>query len=135
MDSGLRKRHKWMWLILAPVLFILVFLVLDTLRFPSSPKSFDMYSFQGTSIKEAENDKVKIVLSNSSNQYVLNVLVKQPLRATSSVVFEINGKGEKGRVLGQLEGEGNYAFAGKGNIKGIVVEDVIKKQQILKLEF
>ena len=135
MDYGLRKRHKWMWMIISPVLAILLFLSAKNLDFFPASETFPMEKVEGNVVKETENGEVKAILSNTSQQYLLNIWVKTPLKSTSSVVYEINSKGEKGAVLGQLEGEGGYVFSSKSMIKGFVVIDEIKNQQILKFEF
>ena len=135
MDYRLRKRHKWMWMIISPVLAILLFLSAKNLDFFPASETFPMGKVEGNLVNETENDEIKAILSNTSEQYLLNIWVKTPLKSTSSVVYEINSKGEKGAVLGQLEGEGSYVFPSKSMIKGFVVIDEIKNQQILKLEF
>ncbi|WP_422859167.1 hypothetical protein ACOKFD_17955 [Flagellimonas sp. S174] len=135
MDYRLRTRHKWMWMILTPTLAILLFLSGKNLDFFSSSENLYMAEVKGNVVEEIENAEIKVVLSNTSEQYLLNIWLKSPLRATSSVVYEINGKGEKGAVLGQLQGIGNYSFPSTGIIKGFIVMDEIKNQQILKLEF
>ena len=135
MDYRLRRRHKWMWLILTPILAILLFLSAKNLDFFPSMDTLQMDNVEGNVVKEIENAEIKAILSNTSEQYLLNIWVKNPLKSTSSVVYAINANGEKGEVLGQLEGKGNYVFSSKANIDGFLVMDEIKNQQILKLEF
>ncbi|WP_435624885.1 hypothetical protein [Flagellimonas sp.] len=135
MDYRLRKRHKWIWMVLTPVLAILLFLSARNLDFFPASETIPIGKAEGNIVKETENDEIKAILSNTSRQYLLNIWVKTPLKSTSSVVYEINVNGEKGRVLGQLEGEGSYVFPSRSMIKGFVVMDEIKNQQILKLEF
>ena len=135
MDYQLRKRHKWMWMVIAPILLVFLFLVASTLDFSNRVNQVVMEKVEGNAIKEAENTEVKVILTNASEQLLLNIWVKTPLKSTSSVVYEINGKGEKGQLLGQLHGTGTYAFPLKANIAGFIVVDEIKNQQILKLEF
>ena len=135
MDYRLRRRHKWMWLILTPILAILLFLSAKNLDFFPSIDTLQTDNVEGNVVKEIENAEIKAILSNTSEQYLLNIWVKNPLKSTSSVVYAINPNGEKGEVLGQLEGKGNYVFSSKANIDGFLVMDEIKNQQILKLEF
>lgn len=120
---------------LAPVLATLLFLSAKSLVFFPSSENIEMNGIKGNVVKEVENDEIKVVLSNTSEHYLLNIWVKTPLKSTSSVVYEINSKGEKMMVLGQLQGEGGYVFSSKSFIRGFVVMDEIKNQQTLKLEF
>ena len=135
MDYRLRRRHKWMWLILTPILAILLFLSAKNLDFFPSIDTLQTDNVEGNVVKEIENAEIKAILSNTSEQYLLNIWVKNPLKSTSSVVYAINPNGEKGEVLGQLEDKGNYVFSSQANIDGFLVMDEIKNQQILKLEF
>ncbi|MEM9361040.1 MAG: hypothetical protein AAGA43_00320 [Bacteroidota bacterium] len=135
MDYRLRKRHKRMWVVLISVLAILLFLSAKNLNFFPSTEMLQVDKIEGNVVKEIENAEMKVVLSNTSQQYLLNIWVKTPLKSTSSVVYEINGKGKKGAVLGQLTGKESYVFPSRAIINGFMVVDEIKNQQILRLEF
>ncbi|TAI46850.1 hypothetical protein [Flagellimonas allohymeniacidonis] len=135
MDAKLRKRHKIIWIVLAPVLMVLLIWVAKDLGFSQNSEIVKLETTSSTAMAKAENEKVSAVLLNNQERSILEIVVKSPLRSTSSVVFALTGTQERETLLGQLEGVGSYSFQVEEGVKGIIIKDPIKKQSILKLEF
>ena len=120
MTSRLRNLHRFAWILITITgIVFLVFTVKD-LNLKSSAKPM---------IKE--NEYVKVTMGINS----LQIEVKESLRSSSSVIYSINSKGEKVKVLGQLQSEGNYEFELIEPLSGIIIEDKIKETELLKLNF
>lgn len=129
MDANLRKRHKYNWLLLAIIMPILLVLIIKDLDFdPLENRDQETTS-------SASNDMVNIDLVQTANSYIVELNVKSPLKSAASIVYALDKKGAKGVKLGQINGVGSYAFPSEKEINGIVIQDVIKNQEILKLEF
>nr|WP_299343219.1 hypothetical protein [Allomuricauda sp.] len=135
MDAALRKRHKYMWLVIAPVMVVLIVLASKDLSFSSNTGMLEQKSGPGKILKTVENGKIQVFLMEDSEKYLLQVTLKSPIRATSSVLVGLTDDSKKELVLGQLEGVGTYSFQVSESIEGILLKDPIKNQQILKLEF
>ncbi len=129
MDAYLRKRHKYSWLLLAIILPILLILIIKDLDF-NQPENIS-YEPNGSS----SNDMVAASLIKSKGTYILELNIKSPLRSATSVVYALDMKGEKGTKLGQINGAGSYTFPSEKEIQGIIIQDILKNQEILKLEF
>lgn len=129
MDADLRKRHKYSWLLLAILLPILLVFIIKDLDF----NQFENISQETNA--SSSNDMVDANLSKSKGTYVLELNVKSPLKSASSIVYALNMKGQKDSKLGLINGVGSYTFPSKKEIKGIIIQDVLKNQEILKLEF
>lgn len=129
MDANLRKRHKYSWLLLAIMLPILLILIIKDLDF-NQPENIS-YEPNGSS----SNNMVDANLAKSDGAYILELNVKSPLKSASSVIYALDMKGEKGTKLGQINGVGSYTFPSEKEIQGIIIQDVLKNQEILKLKF
>lgn len=129
MDANLRKRHKYSWLLLAIILPILLILIIKDLNF-NQPENIS-YETNGSS----SNNMVDANLTKSDGAYILELNVKYPLKSASSVIYALDMKREKGTKLGQIKGVGSYTFPSEKEIQGIIIQDVLKNQEILKLEF
>ncbi|UII80661.1 hypothetical protein [Flagellimonas sp. CMM7] len=129
MDADLRKRHKYSWLSVAIVLPILLVFIIKDLDFNQHENVSQETNASSSS------DIVDTNLTRSKGAYILELNVKSPLKSASSVVYALNMKGEKDSKLGLINGVGSYSFPSKKEIKGIVIQDVLKNQEILKLEF
>ncbi len=135
MDKTLRKRHKFIWIVLTPLLLVLLIWATKDLNFSQSHKTVNLDSTPSSVVAKAENEEIRAILLKNSEGNLLEIEVKSPLPATSSVVFALKGTSERESLLGQLEGVGTYRFQVEGDVRGILVQDVIKKQSVLKLEF
>lgn len=118
MISGQRKAHKFIWVLLAVGLPILLFFIIRNLDFSST----QTYSQKNQIDAKMKEGKVEIELNT-------------PFASPSAVVYELNQGGKKGHVLGQLEGMGTYTFQASENSMGILVLDEIKNEELLKMEF
>ncbi|PWL37785.1 hypothetical protein DKG77_13505 [Flagellimonas aquimarina] len=129
MDANLRKRHKYNWLLLAIIMPILLVLIIKDLDFDPHENGAQ------ESTSSASNDMVNIDLIQTANAYIVELNVKSPLKSAASIVYALDKKGVKGTKLGQINGVGSYTFPSEKEINGILIQDVIKNQEILKLEF
>lgn len=131
MDSGLRKRHKYIWLFLAVVIPVLLILVIKDLDFRETTGMNQTSEALASPIYHAEHDLMDVVVIEKGGARVLELNVKKPLKNASSVIFSLTENQE----IGQIEGVGVYSFPLKNEVGGIIIKDVIKSQEILKLEF
>lgn len=131
MDAGLRKRHKYIWLFLAIVIPILLILVIKDLDFSQTTDANHTTEALSNPINQVKHNLMDAVVIEKDGAGVLELNVKQPLKSASSIIFSLNDNQE----IGQIEGVGTYSFALKTEIGGIIIKDVIKNQEILKLEF
>ena len=84
------------------------------------------------SYKEAENEVIKVWVG----QDYMTILPNAPLKSSSSIIYELNENGEKGKLIGQLQNWEGKAFEGiNRDLKGIIIFDEIKGVEITKLEF
>ncbi len=120
MIAGQRKAHKYIWIGIAVVLPLLMFLAIKDLDFTSARTS------------DASGElPVSFSLSGQS----LKIQVDTPLKSTASLVYEMYTDGSRGNILGQLEGRGSYEFLISPGTKGIYIMDAIKKEELFKIEF
>ena len=120
MIAEQRRTHKFVWLGLAVLLPVLMLLAAKDLDFTSQVKS-----------NALEVPPVSIMRSGQSLKLQLNT----SLKSSSSVVYEMRSDGSRGKVIGQLEGKGNYEFLVSEGTKGIYVMDIIKNVELLKMEW
>lgn len=137
MTSGLRKAHKYIWLLIIISIPILVV---------SSIKNLDVFSskFDSTSkieatisnvIKVAENDLIKVSLIKKNSINSIEIILKSTLKNPSSLVYELHKDNKKGAFIGQLTTVGIYNFNTKELLNGIVVYDSLKDVIITKILF
>ena len=120
MTSGLRKVHKFSWVLIAIGGIVFLFFTIQELNFQPQESS-----------KTNENEQIKI----SMRSHQVEVIVKSSLKTSSSVVYEVNSKGERGEALGQVGAVGIYTFNTNNPIQGIVIVDQIKDVELTKLNF
>jgi len=137
MTSGQRKAHKYIWLLIAigiPVL--IVFSIKDLDVFSSkNVSSSKIEATKSNVIKVAENDLIKASLIKIDSITSIEVILKSPLKNASSLVYELNKNNKKGKLIGQLSTVGIYNFEVKQHLKGIIIYDTLKEALISKLEF
>ena len=133
MTSGLRKAHKYIWLILAIVVPIIMVFAIKDLDFNSSErhKISQLEGSKEKSINSFENDIVKASVYESH----IEIILKLTLKNSSSIVYEMDTKGNKSSVLGQLTTAGIYKFDINGLPKGIIISDDLKNVDITKFSF
>ena len=137
MTSGLRKAHKYIWLLIAiGIPILIVFSIKDLDIF--STKNLSLSEIEATKsniIKVAENDLIKVSLIKKDSTNSIEVILKSTLKSPSSLVYELLKNNEKGVLIGQLTTVGIYYFDAKESLKGIVIYDTLKEKLISKLEF
>lgn len=129
MTSGLRKAHKISWILIAVFGTIFLFFTIRGLNFDS--QRIENREEAITSVQTKENKWIK--LSQKGNQ--IQLIVKTPLKASSSVVYGIGANGERSKSLGQVSTVGIYVFYTDNPIQGIEIFDEIKEVELTKLKF
>ncbi|CAM1344157.1 hypothetical protein [Tenacibaculum amylolyticum] len=128
MTSGLRKTHRYVWLVLILVMPILMYFaiqndpytVLENTKTVKEPSSF---------ISKNEH------LSYQKKGVALLILIKKPFKNASVAVYELQN-GEQGDILGEIaSAQETYAFNINANADGFLLYDVIKKEAITKIKF
>ena len=133
MTSGLRKAHKYIWLLLiiiVPVMMVFSIKDLDIFSSDNNTTS-QLKGSKKVSLKTSENDIIKA----SVFERHVEIILKSTLKNSSSVVYEMDEKGNKSGVIGQLTTAGIYNFNINILPKGIIVYDDLKDVEITKLSF
>jgi hypothetical protein len=137
MTSGLRKAHKYIWLILIVIIPVLIFFSIKDLDvFASeSDSNLSMETIQSNVLKVSENELIKASLIEKDSTSFIEVILKSPLKNPSSIVYALKSKDQKGRIIGQINTVGIYNFDVTKNPKGIIIYDALKESLITKLNF
>ncbi len=133
MTSGLRKAHKYIWLLLiiiVPVMMVFSIKDLDIFSSDNNTTS-QLKGSKKVSLKTSENDIIKA----SVFERHVEIILKSTLKNSSSVVYEMDEKGNKSGVIGQLTTAGIYNFNINILPKGIIIYDDLKDVEITKLSF
>ena len=133
MTSGQRKAHQYIWLLLAIAIpLVMIFAVKDFAVFSSKVTiEATVAGSKKASLKSFENDIVKTAVFES----YIEIILKATLKNASSVVYEMDEKGNKTKVIGQLTTAGIYEFNINNLPKGIIIYDDLKKVEITKFLF
>jgi hypothetical protein len=133
MTSGQRKAHQYIWLLLAIAIpLVMIFAVKDLAVFSSKDTlESTLAGSKKASLKSFENDIVKTAVFEG----YIEIILKATLKNASSVVYEMDEKGSKTRVIGQLTTAGIYEFNINNLPKGIIIYDDLKKVEITKFLF
>jgi len=133
MTSGLRRVHKYIWLLLIIIVPVIMVFSIKNLEFlvskNNTTSSFN--SLKKGSINRSENEIIKGTVFEN---YV-EIILKSTLKNSSSVVYEMDEKGHKINVIGQLTTAGIYNFNINNLPKGIIIYDAIKHVEITKISF
>ncbi len=133
MTSGLRRAHKYIWLLLIIIVPVIMFFSIKDLDIFSSENN-NASQFKGSkkvSLKSFENDIIKIAVFENH----LEIILKTPLKSSSSIVYEMDKKGNKSNIIGQLATVGIYNFDINNLPKGIIIYDDLKDVEITKFSF
>jgi len=133
MNYGLRKAHKYIWLILVFIAPIVIIFSIKDLDVFSSEKEGEsqIESSKKVNIRSVEND----LISASFSENKIQIILKNTLKNSSSVVYEADANGNKTNIIGQLTTAGIYSFNSISKPKGIIISDDLKNVQITKLMF
>ena len=130
MTSGLRKAHKYIWLLLiimVPV--IMVFSIKDLDVFSSeNNRPSQLKGSKQVSLNSFENDIIKMAVFESH----VEIILKSTLKNSTSIVYAMDAKGNKSNVIGQLTTAGIYNFKINNLPKGIIIYDDLKQVEITK---
>ena len=137
MTSGLRKAHKYIWLILIIAVPVLIFFSIKNLNVFSS-ESDTVLKIETPKInvlKVSENDLIKASLIINDSINFMEVILKTPLKNPSALVYTLTDNNSKGEFIGQLTTVGIYNFELKEAAKGVIIYDALKELLITKLDF
>jgi hypothetical protein len=132
MTSGLRKGHRYFWLILFIAVPIMIVFAIKDLNFSNTntEQSFDT----GFTLKNAkadfENEMIKVAFYPTS----IELILKNTLKNASSTVYAVDSNDVK-TVIGQLTTSGKYQFNVTEMPKNILIYDEIKDRLITKTDF
>lgn len=130
MNSGLRKVHKFSWILIAILGTVFLFFAIKELNF-NTQKPEEKAKVEIASLPQSKEDKW-IKVSLKGNQ--VELVVKTPLKTSSSVIYGLHTDGKK-QVLGQVTTVGIYVFYTDKPIQGIEVFDKIKEVELTKIVF
>jgi hypothetical protein len=133
MTSGLRKAHKYIWLLLIIIIPVIMVFSIKGLNI-FSPENNTVSQLEGSkkvSLKTSENNIIKIAVFENH----VEIILKSTLKNSSSVVYVMDEKGNKSSVIGQLTKAGIYNFNINSLPKGIIIYDALKQVEITKLSF
>jgi len=133
MTSGLRKVHKYIWLLLLIIVPVIMFFSIKDLDIFSSENNAtsQLKGSKKVNLKTFENDIVKASVFENH----IEIILKSTLKNSSSIVYEMGEKGNKSDVLGQLTTAGIYNFDINNLPKGIIIYDELKQVEITKFSF
>jgi hypothetical protein len=130
MTSGLRKAHTYIWLLLIIIVPLVMFFSMKDLAIFSleNNKMSQFESSKKEHLKTFENDIVKITVFDSQ----VEIILKTTLKNAASIVYEMDEKGNKSNLIGQVTTAGIYTFNTNKLLKGIIIYDDIKQVEITK---
>ncbi len=130
MTSGLRKFHRYFWVLLTIGVSTFLFFSIKSLDFEDKNQAnTELDTNRINPLKVQENDLIKV----SEYTRVIEVIVKKSLKTSSSIVYAMDEEGKRSEILGQVEAVGIYNFRPKQAFKGIIIYDAIKDVEITKL--
>jgi len=132
MTSGLRKAHKYSWLLLAIIIPLIMFFALKDVSLSSGNDSATSFEPSKEPIlKMVENDVIKVSLLSNS----IEIILKRTLKNASSIAYISDLSGNKNQIIGQLSTVGVYRFNMETLPKSIILYDELKGELITKLDF
>ena len=133
MTSGLRKAHKYIWLLLVVIVPIVVILSIKSLNVFASENNISV-QYKGSKAKSLntfENEIIKVSVYENS----IEIILKSTLKNSSSIVYNADENGNRTEVIGQLTTSGIYNFNIDNLPKGIIIYDALKNVEITKFLF
>ena len=135
MTNGQRKVHKYIWLGMALILPLLIFMSVRHIKFNSGVAEASSSAELTPNALVVEQDWIRTAIVDTKDGNTLHLRLKKPLKHPSALVYALNDQGQKGDLLGQLQGIGDYEFKINSSFGGILIYDAIKEVEIEKLEF
>ncbi|MBO6516122.1 MAG: hypothetical protein JJ975_06200 [Bacteroidia bacterium] len=133
MKNFLLKKHQTIWRLLLVAVPLLMVLSVIMRPAPSPQNGNDELQNivnRGELLKYAENDFLELRLKTIHGDYYAELVIKQPLKAASSVVYSTTDT-----VIGQIESFPVCRFKTGPDLAGIVVKDNLKQRTITQLNF
>jgi len=133
MNSGLRKAHKYSWLLLLIIIPLIMFFSIKDLMLFESTKNADINPNFSRSItdRDFENDLFKVAFYPKN----IEIILKTTLKNASSTVYAVDDNNKKQKIIGQLTTAGIYFFDINDIPKNIMIYDDIKEELITKTNF
>ena len=133
MTAGQRKAHKYIWITIIIFVPVIMFSSIKNLDVFSKDKraSHQLEGSKEVSLNSYENDIIKA----SVFEHNLEVILKSSLKNSSAVVYEMDGKDNKLKAIGQLTSKGVHNFHINNLPKGIIIYDDLKEVEITKFSF
>jgi len=133
MNSGLRKAHKYSWLLLIIIIPVIMFFsIKDLMLFESTKKADISFNFsKDIPDREFENDIIKVAFYPKNIEIILKITLKN----ASSSVYTVDENLKKQKVIGQLTTAGIYTFEINDIPKNIMLFDDIKDVLITQTNF
>ena len=135
MTGGQQRAHKIIWIVMVIILPLLIFIVIRDINFDVQSSDISGESELRNNALVVEQDWIRTVLVDINEKTLLQIRLKKPLKNPSALVYTLNKRGQKDRLLGQLQGMGDYEFSLDTPFEGIILYDAIKEEEIEKLEF
>jgi hypothetical protein len=135
---NLIKMHRIIWLSIAIIVPVLLFLSIRNLNFQNTDaQTLDSpQSEHGKVLKSKENKfLIASIVQIQDNQMQLDVRVKKPLEYPTLIIYTLGESGDRNKLIGQIGSKGKYRFTIGDNINGILLYDALKKITVTKLEF
>lgn len=133
MNSGLRKAHKYSWLLLLIIIPLIMFFSIKDLVLFESTNNRDISPNISKVIPDRnfENDLIKVAFYQKN----IEIILKTTLKNASSTVYAVDDNLKKQKVIGQLTTAGIYTFEIIDIPKNILLYDDIKNVLITKTNF
>ena len=129
MTSGLRKVHKYIWISIALILPVFMFLSIQ-----KDPNTL-IENSKKVRVFPASFNEVNEFVSYQKKGNQLTIVVKKSLKSASTAVYELKNSEER-VFLGELASANQtYIYNVDSKINGFLLFDVIKKEVIYKIIF
>ena len=134
MNRSQRHIHRWVWLSIIIILPLAIYFSLKDV-------SFNQYG-HGDTASIATNDQKLVyeeagltaTVLESAEGNKLQLILGEPLKNASVLVYIPGSNGQKDRLLGQLKGVGTYVYNLNTRPEEIILYDAIKETEIKRLE-
>ncbi len=134
MNRSQRHIHRWVWLSIIIILPLAIYFSLKDV-------SFNQYG-HGDTVSIATNDQKLVyeeagltaTVLESAEGNKLQLILGEPLKNASVLVYIPGSNGQKDRLLGQLKGVGTYVYNLNTRPEEIILYDAIKETEIKRLE-
>ena len=135
MNSGLRKTHKIMWMVLGLLGAVLIVLSINSVKESIGiDKDASITTTQQDAHIIEDNADWHISIQELSGKNKLQIVVKKPLKSASTSVYTTQGEQERGTFLGSIDNKGLYTFTVEKSVKEVQLYDGIKKSVIRNID-